>query len=57
MIGWSRKGIARYVGVGTPTISRMATDQCSNPRYKTMDALRELIASPTPIDRKAKGEQ
>jgi transcriptional regulator with XRE-family HTH domain len=56
MIGWSRRGIAQYVGVGTPTISRMATDQCANPRYKTMDALRELIASPTPINR-ARGEQ
>jgi len=56
MIGWSRRGIARYVGVGTPAISRIATDQCSNPRYKTMDRLRELIASPTPINR-ARGEQ
>ena len=51
MIGWTRQGISKYLGVGTPTISRMATDQCSNPRYKTMDALRELIGSPTPINR------
>ena len=56
MIGWTRHGIAQYVGVGKPAISRMATDQCANPRYKTMDALRELIALPTPINR-ARGEQ
>jgi hypothetical protein len=56
MIGWTRWGIAQYVGVGKPAISRISTDQCANPRYKTMDALRELIASPTPINR-ARGEQ
>lgn len=56
MIGWTRQGISKYIGVGKPAISRMATDQCANPRYKTMDALRELIATPMPINR-ARGEQ
>lgn len=56
MVGWTRQGISKYIGVGKPAVSRMATDQCANPRYKTMDALRELIIAPTPIDR-ARGEQ
>ena len=51
MIGWTRQGISKYLGVGKPAISRIATNQCANPRYKTMDALRELIDSPTPINR------
>ena len=51
MIGWTRQGISKYLGVGKPAVSRMATNQCANPRYKTMDALRELIDSPTPINR------
>lgn len=51
MIGWTRQGISKYLGVGKPAVSRMATDQCVNPRYKTMDALRELIVEPTPINR------
>jgi transcriptional regulator with XRE-family HTH domain len=56
MIGWTRQGISKYLGVGKPAVSRIATDQCANPRYKTMDSLRELIAAPTPINR-ARGEQ
>ena len=51
MVGWTRQGISKYIGVGKPAVSRIATDQCANPRYKTKDALRELIAAPTPVNR------
>ena len=51
LVGWSQEGIARYAGVTQPTINRISNGIAKNPRYALVDSLKELVKSPTPVNR------